>query len=187
MITLTREEAQQALDALTKAYEDSCNYQDINGDQVFAAIETLRARLAQGEKEQAPDHENSEQYRMQMTAISTAAIGYWKEGDDIHPAYDTVALRDVAKLYAKYDALYKKHKQQEPVAWMDPTEFGAKDAFNWRKNEIYTELLYTAPPQREWVGLTDEEIKGVLETTHPENRWTIAERIEANLKEKNSV
>ena len=56
--------------------------------------------------------EDIEQYRMQMAAISTAAIGYWKEGVSIHPDYDTVALRDVAKLYAKYDELYKA--QQPP-------------------------------------------------------------------------
>ena len=48
-----------------------------------------------------------EQYRMQMAGISTAAIGYWKEGESIHPDYDTLALRDVAKLYAKYEELYK--------------------------------------------------------------------------------
>jgi hypothetical protein len=46
-----------------------------------------------------------EQYRMQMAGISTAALGYWKESDSIHPDYDTVPLRDVAKLYAKYEAL----------------------------------------------------------------------------------
>ena len=44
---------------------------------------------------------------MQMAAICTAAIGYWTEYDSISPDYDTVALRDVAKLYAKYDTLYK--------------------------------------------------------------------------------
>ena len=53
-----------------------------------------------------------EQYRLQMAGISTAAIGYWKEGDGIHPDYDTLALRDVAKLYAKYDALYKAQQAQ---------------------------------------------------------------------------
>ena len=58
-----------------------------------------------------------EQYRLQMAGISTAAIGYWKEGDGIHPDYDTVALRDVAKLYAKYDELYREQPaQQDPVA-----------------------------------------------------------------------
>lgn len=54
-----------------------------------------------------PVLQDIEQYRMQMAGICTAAIGYWKEGDGIHPDYDTLALRDVAKLYAKYDALYK--------------------------------------------------------------------------------
>lgn len=48
-----------------------------------------------------------EQYRIQMAGISTAAFGYLKEGDPVHPDYDTLALRDVAKLYAKYDLLFK--------------------------------------------------------------------------------
>jgi len=37
-----------------------------------------------------------------LSAISTAALGYWREGDTIHPDYDSIALRDVAKLYQKY-------------------------------------------------------------------------------------
>jgi len=41
---------------------------------------------------------------LRLAGISTAAIGYWKEGDSIHPDFDTVALRDVAKLYQKYVA-----------------------------------------------------------------------------------
>jgi hypothetical protein len=58
-----------------------------------------------GTEEQAL--QDSEQYRMQMAAICTAAIGYWTEYDSISPEYDTLALRDVAKLYKKYDVLYK--------------------------------------------------------------------------------
>ena len=54
-----------------------------------------------------PALQDIEQYRLQMAGICTAAIGYWKESDSIHPDYDTLALRDVAKLYAKYDELYK--------------------------------------------------------------------------------
>ena len=64
------------------------------------------------EAQQPPKLEDIEQYRMQMAGISTAAMGYWKEGDSIHPDYDTPALRDVAKLYAKYDALYKAQQPQ---------------------------------------------------------------------------
>jgi hypothetical protein len=45
-----------------------------------------------------------ERETMRLAGISTAAFGYWKEGDSIHPDYDTVALRDVAKLYQKYVA-----------------------------------------------------------------------------------
>lgn len=53
------------------------------------------------------DLNENEQYQMQMAGISTAAIGYWKPGDGIHEDYDTLALRDVARLYAKYDKLHK--------------------------------------------------------------------------------
>lgn len=72
----------------------------------------IENKLLREEKKQAL--QDIEQYRMQMAAICTAAIGYWTEYDSIIPDYDTVALRDVAKLYAKYDALYKA--QQGAVA-----------------------------------------------------------------------
>ena len=32
----------------------------------------------------------------------------WVEEDEIHPDYDTPALRDVARLYVKYDQLFKE-------------------------------------------------------------------------------
>jgi hypothetical protein len=46
-----------------------------------------------------------EQEEIRLAAISTAAFGYWTEQDSIKPEYDHPALRDVAKLYAKYAAL----------------------------------------------------------------------------------
>ena len=60
-----------------------------------------------------PVLENIEQYRMQMAAICTAALGYWTEGDGILPDYDTPALRDVARLYAKYEATHAAMKEQK--------------------------------------------------------------------------
>lgn len=51
--------------------------------------------------------DQNELYRLQMAAISTAAFGYWKLGDPIKDEYVTVALKDVASLYEKYDALFK--------------------------------------------------------------------------------
>jgi hypothetical protein len=65
--------------------------------------------------------EDSEQYRLQMAAISTAALGYWTEEEGIKPEYDTVPLRDVARLYAKYAALHSSQAtkvQAVPVAYL---------------------------------------------------------------------
>ena len=63
----------------------------------------------------------------------------------------------------------------------------------FEQQQIYThmkdKLLYTAPPKREWVGLTDDELKALCD------EWQIiyggyvrpfAEIIEAKLKEKNT-
>jgi hypothetical protein len=61
------------------------------------------------------DLHSIEQYRMQMAGISTAALGYWMESEPIHPDYDTPALRDVAKLYAKYAALVAQQAAPEQV------------------------------------------------------------------------
>jgi hypothetical protein len=43
--------------------------------------------------------------------------------------------------------------------------------------------LYTSPPKREWQGLTDEEFQYCVELKNPES---IAEEVEAKLKEKNT-
>jgi hypothetical protein len=129
-----------------------------------------------------PVLQDIEQYRLQMAGISTAAIGYWKESDGIYPDYDTPALRDVAKLYAKYDALY--------TAAQPATE----------------ESSATQPAQRQWVVLTDEEKRnicrvgpvyapdGVVTRRPLEYRkelegvaLTAVRKAEAKLKEKNSV
>lgn len=72
--------------------------------------------LTQQPAAQAVGLDDIEQYRLQMAAISTAAIGYWKEGDSIHPDYDTQTLRDVAKLYAKYEALSRAAPSAEELA-----------------------------------------------------------------------
>lgn len=101
-----REIMQMALEMLELCYEDKSK--QVWGPLLVMA--KLRERLAQPEQE--PVLQDIEQYRMQMASISTAAIGYWKEGDGIHPDYDTPALRDVADLYAKYELLVAQPKQK---------------------------------------------------------------------------
>ncbi len=122
-ITLTRDEAQQVLDALTKfAMFDP---------QVAKAMTTLRARLS------APE---PQPHAMQNYA---------------HNAYE---------------AATRAQPEPEPVAWLfQQEETGLTDCIDtqqveWgfeKNNPRWKKIapLYTAPPQREWVGLTDEEIR----------------------------
>ena len=56
---------------------------------------------------------------------------------------------------------------------------------NGRKHITNEPLLH--PPQRTWVGLTDEEIKDCFKITPDQHLpWHIYQRIEAKLKEKNT-
>ena len=86
--------------------------------------------------------------------------------------------------------------KQEPVAWMYQHEdtgltmcvivqqVGAgfeKNNPRWKK----ITPLYTAPPQREWQGLTDEEIDTWNIVGH-ESLREFVRAIEAKLKEKNT-
>ena len=85
--------------------------------------------------------------------------------------------------------------ETEPVAWMHnfiddviiknrPTDITC-NAGRWT-------ALYTAPPQREWVGLTDEEMFAALVQVDPLTKRLapgfeyFARAIEAKLKEKNT-
>jgi hypothetical protein len=79
---------------------------------------------------------------------------------------------------------------QEPVAILKGIdEYGPMLGWykHWTNFPVGTEL-YTITPraQRPWVGLTDEDRQIILDNTHPYNRWTLAERIEAKLREKNT-
>ena len=77
--------------------------------------------------------------------------------------------------------------EQEPVAWYH-NYFGVLE-FS-RHERVGFSPLYTAPPRREWVGLTDEEIDeigraviGFNSLSGWENEFGLT--IEAKLKEKN--
>ncbi|CAB5222905.1 hypothetical protein UFOVP379_42 [uncultured Caudovirales phage] len=86
--------------------------------------------------------------------------------------------------------------EQEPVAWGNFKEDGTlvglsqhpEDQANWTNRKP----LYTHPPQRTWVGLTDEEIKKIAK----KHKWhegnvephlmPVFRSLEAKLKEKNT-
>lgn len=84
-------------------------------------------------------------------------------------------------------ALAEPEVEQEPVAVarVDDLERGGR-VRALAMNLSLDAPLYTAPPRREWRGLTNDERQRILDTTHPDSRWTLAERVEYRLKERNA-
>ena len=85
--------------------------------------------------------------------------------------------------------------QQEPYCWTwDEFVSGGKwrAEYGWKKptkKVVNLQPLYTSPPQRTWVGLSDEEIKPLCDANHIIfGAYTIdfVQAIEAALKAKNT-
>jgi len=81
-------------------------------------------------------------------------------------------------------------EQDEPVAYINVEQ----RKLEWSKYTFWETPtvvnlpkipLYTAPPQRTWVGLTDDE-KEHIEISGGKADLTLAEKIEAILKERNT-
>lgn len=119
MINLTRKEAEELLHALLR--------HDALDETEEDAIELLRARLAQPEKEQEPVA--IIRFKTELRTISGASMGLGCSDGYVTDRYLKPEFVD-----------YRMHYPQQ-------TQF--KDG----------DLLYAAPPQREFVGLTDEEIR----------------------------
>ena len=76
-------------------------------------------------------------------------------------------------------------QEQEPVAWMD-ADGNVSDN---NDHKCFPIPLYTTPPQRTWVDLTDEEVFGLFGrfTAMTGKSWLDLYRMtEAKLKEKNT-
>ena len=80
--------------------------------------------------------------------------------------------------------------EQEPVAWVQDVEFeqSPEFAFSWVKTKLHDKPLYTTPPQRTWVGLTDEEYIHITDSVYHQGHGLVAyyKAIEAKLKELNA-
>ena len=80
--------------------------------------------------------------------------------------------------------------EQEPVAWQNkelPMEFYEYEHLDPMWHHHYRPL-YTAPPSKPWVSLTDEEIDYIWGVTPPdyENFFEFPRAIEAALRSKNN-
>ena len=93
-----------------------------------------------------------------------------------------------AEIYQQtVDALRERLAQpeQEPVAYLCENAVGHK-YFRWKKpSSTYKPIaLYTTPPQRPWVGLTDEKVDALQDFAYADD-VEFVKHIEAKLKEKN--
>jgi len=106
--------------------------------------------------------------------------GYYKQG------YEAGFAGQQHYIHALQEALAKQ-EQGEPLAW-----YRDEDGIRiYYESKVWDDAtpLYTTPPQRTWVGLTDEEINSVRykrDWTAPWTDTTFARAIEAKLKEKNA-
>ena len=119
------------------------------------------------------------------------------------PEHDTEAhykgvIDDVQKLF---DDKRKAQPEQEPVAWEDGPHMvmrsDMRDRLNYKGPWVdmdraipdkWIPVLYTTPPQRTWVSLTDEELSEVYNQADWDtvNGWEYERAIEAKSKEKNT-
>ena len=116
-----------------------------------------------------------------------------EEGNFVYPTALRTAIK--AALAQPSDSV-----EHEPVAWIgdSPTRGNGKRLF-WTKGEAYHYAtthypLYTTPPQRTWVGLTDVEWEAMYDKFAKYQEYgafasgwdKFTRAIEAKLKEKNT-
>ena len=79
--------------------------------------------------------------------------------------------------------------EQEPVAWLKTWSDGSLTVLKSKSRAFADhelEPLYAAPPKKQWVGLTDEEVSEVIDNVLEGGGWLdVARAIEQALKEKN--
>ena len=182
MITLTREEAQELLDALKHLCLYTAAIKGYDAHKVQPPIDMLKAKLKQPEQV-IQARKEGDLIVVDLPQVPTGSGGIHKESEPV--AYINVEER--------------KLEWATPTRWETPT-VAVMDKVP----------LYTAPPQRvycscgdgivpddgalcgicvslkkmrEWVGLMDEEKEDVLKGS--KNAYDAIERIEAKLKEKN--
>jgi hypothetical protein len=88
------------------------------------------------------------------------------------------------ELYEAIDALRARLAQPEPEPYGYLQYDIRLDAWVQNRSSNKGVAFYTTPPQREWQGLTDEDVKDIV---FVERSWADAVRkVEAKLKEKNT-
>jgi len=118
---------------------------------------------------------------MALEALETELSIDWTNNDEFNASAE--------KMYEAITAIKEALAQtQEPVAIVDANDDGYWADILPNISVKVGQMLYTTPPQRTWVGLTDEEIaQGCKESWVAEQAWQSAVWwAEDKLKEKNT-
>jgi hypothetical protein len=125
-----------------------------------------------------------------------------QSAEDVSKVYDILAfghteraLEILAKIRTSLRQAIAELESQEPFAYVNVEMRRLEFATDYVKWDTPTTIkldkipLYTHPPQRTWVGLTDEEVNNAIKEKNITPLFTyrmIARAIEAKLKEKNT-
>ncbi len=171
----------QALELALEALEVATTPLAKDRQEVLRAITAIKEALAQ------PEQEPLEYWN---------AVEGWVKIDEVREHFDSVGCATIYKTAGEGRvplSLALAQPEQEPVAVVDVHEFydNCANFSLLQKLPKGKHTLYTTPPQRTWVGLTDEEIADCaekMEASDPtDSFWREFFRgIEAKLKEKNT-
>ncbi len=141
--------------------------------------------------------QESEMIEAMKQALKALEVAYTPLAEDRQEVIKAVKALRAAIAEASMQRLtdVQQEMEQEPVAWMVTTEMQDGTRQTYPLTGRYKDVcdacdfgdpipLYTHPPRREWVGLTDEEVRDIF--TKMEWWKPFARAIEAKLKEKNT-
>ena len=122
-----------------------------------------------------------------MTQDEALKLALWHEAMAREPNRNQ-AKREKHEATAKFIKEALAQPEQEPVGQLLEDAFGRGQVmwFNKPKDES---MLYTTPPQRTWVGLTEEEQLNVFAEliAKPRSEYEVYKAYELALKEKNTL
>jgi hypothetical protein len=195
MIPQTRCQGDEAINALRQAIEQAEKqepvawYGDADGFPVYAA----------------PVHARPVVHAVQCTypqcQATNGCVGACSKTAPVHASDISAKRVDETAKGKHWWAMQKMVEENErlglynePVAWIWEKELVYMSAVagqgitEWKANlglkpQAGDVPLYTAPPKREWVGLTDEEIEAIYDQ---ENHADVVLLTQAKLKEKNT-
>ena len=198
-MTDLKQAAQQALDALDQLTDD-VDGTGLNTkpsfDAALLAITALKAALGQ-QAEPTPwrdmivaslVREGINKHRARELADHFAAQ---QQAEPICPECKAAVLYECVACSSNN---YPPQQQAEPVAWIAEVELSvfartSKEKTTveiWKKPVLDSDVaVYTTPPQRPWVGLTDEDFLEACQIAERGNYLVALQRIQIKLKEKN--